>query len=199
MLALATSRPVTNCWKRANRTCASTRCAHAYGSAQQTGYGLSGDARCGGWPLDGATRSATRRRPRRSPAWRELLLAAGARLDAWDVIGNTQSTAPRALATETSLAIAAQILDRAGTRRILLMNRLPATPVMYASVMEGRADVVTFLLSRGAVLEGNRPDPKMPLDTSMPTAARAHEIADLDVAAKCGNSEAPQGQDRGRK
>ena len=135
----------------------------------------------------------------------ELLLAAGARLDARDVIGNTHlHGAAGSHATETSLAIAAQILDRAGdnaTALLGLMNRLGNT-VLSASVTHGRADVVAFLLSRGAdPLQSNRPDPKMPLDTSMrPMAAHMghHEIVRLLDAAAKGKTRKPRKGKKGR-
>ena len=163
------------------------------------------DARCGGWPLDGATRSRLEREPPNHPRVAELLLAAGARLDARDVIGNTHlHGAAGSHATETSLAIAAQILDRAGdnaTALLRLMDRL-GNPVMYASVMEGRADVVAFLLSRGAdPLQRNRPDPKMPLTPNMRMMAAHmghHEIVRLLDAAAKGKTRKPRKGKKGR-
>ena len=81
------------------------------------------------------------------------------------------------------------------------MDRL-GNPVMYAAVLEGRADVVAFLLSRGAdPLQSNRPDPKMPMDTSMRTMAvhQGHQevVRLLDAAAK-GKTRKPRKGKKGR-
>ena len=87
------------------------------------------------------------------------------------------------------------------TALLRLMDRL-GNPVMYAAVLEGRADVVAFLLSRGAdPLQSNRPDPKMPMDTSMRTMAvhQGHQevVRLLDAAAK-GKTRKPRKGKKGR-
>ena len=175
------------------------------GARNKPGTFSPADARCGGWPLDGAARSRLEREPPNHPRVAELLLAAGARLDARDVIGNTHlHGAAGSHATETSLAIAAQILDRAGdnaTALLGLMNRLGNT-VLSASVTHGRADVVAFLLSRGAdPLQRNRPDPKMPLTPNMRTMAVHHghqEVVRLLDAAAKGKTRKPRKGKKGR-
>ena len=180
------------------------------GARQKPGTLSPADARYGGWPLDAAARSRLEREPPNHPRVAKLLLAAGARLDARDVLGNTHlHGAAGSHATETSLAIAAQILDRAGdnaTTLLGLMNRL-GNPVLYASVMHGRADVVAFLLSRGAdPLQYSRPDPKMPRPCNprlMAAHMGHHEIGRLlDAAAKTsakGNKPRKGKKGRGRK
>ena len=81
------------------------------------------------------------------------------------------------------------------------MDRL-GNPVMYAAVMEGRADVVAFLLSRGAdPLQRNRPDPKMPLTPNMRTMAVHHghqEVVRLLDAAAKGKTRKPRKGKKGR-
>ena len=75
------------------------------GARNKPGTVSPADARCGGWPLDGAARSRLEREPPNHPRVAELLLAAGARLAqlpaarnvVYAVLGNVVDSAGGAL------------------------------------------------------------------------------------------------------